>query len=453
VAGPRGWEAARVLKGMLSEPLEGYLWLSARYGDAVRVPFAPGRSFFLLGRPEHAEHVLAAGQDNYKKAFTYRPLRMLVGDGLLTADGEHWRRHRRLVQPVFSRREVTSFGPLMTAAARRLSRRWGERADGSPVDVAGEMSALALEIAGQALFSSDLAEDARQVRRAMSIGQQVAILATLLPVNWGPHATQIVKAAAWRLTGVREGVDGPVRRMLAERRAAYETTSEPRDLLDVLVRARDEQGRTLTDAEIGDELATFLLAGHETTSNALAWSLALLSAYPGARQRMEEEADRVLGDRDPTAADVDRLTWTRAVARETLRLYPPAWTIERDALADDEVAGVHVPRASLVVISPYLIHRHHEFWPDPAGFDPCRFLPGGHGDPAVRHRYAFIPFGGGRRACIGASFAELEMVIVLASIARRFRLELTAAGIPLPLARVTLQPGRALPMRLSHRRR
>jgi cytochrome P450 len=262
----------------------------------------------------------------------------------------------------------------------------------------------------------------------------------------------VVKAAARRIGRIGEGVEGPVGRLIATRRAGGDHDGPSRDLLDVLLRARDERGEALTDAEIGDEVTTFMLAGHETSANALTWALALLSAYPAARRRLEEELDAVLGERDPDAADVDRLPWARAVVAEALRLYPPAWTIERDAVADDDVAGVPVPAGSLVAISPYLVHRHPGFWPDPAGFDPRRFLPGGSGDASTRHRYAFIPFGGGKRACVGASFAELETVLVLATIARRFRLELTARGVPAPVAQVTLRPGRHLPMRLLRRR-
>jgi cytochrome P450 len=451
VPGPGGAEAARILAGMLGDPLAGYLRLAARYGDVVRVPFAPGRWWFLLSRPEHAEHVLAANQDNYVKAFTYRPLRALVGNGLLTSEGERWRRHRRLVQPVFSRREVTGFGPQMTASARRLAGRWDRLAEGALVNVAREMSALTLEIVGLALFGTDLTGDAAQLGRAMSVGQRAVVLTTFLPIGWGPASTRMVKAAARRLGGTAEGVEGPVGRLVAARRAGGERAGAPGDLLDVLLRARDEVGRPLTDGEVCDEVATFMLAGHETTANTLAWSLALLSAFPAARQRLEEELDAVLGDRDPAAVDVARLPWARAVVSEALRLYPPAWTIERDALASDHVAGTPVPAGSMVAIPPYLVHRHRGFWPDPAGFDPRRFLPGGTGDAATRHRYAFIPFGGGRRACVGASFAELETVLVLATIARRFRLELTARGMPAPRAQVTLRPGRGLPMRLRHR--
>jgi cytochrome P450 len=447
VPGPGGGEAARVLAGMLGDPLAWYVRLAARYGDAVRVPFAPRRAFFLLSRPEHAEHVLAANQDNYVKAFTYRPLRALVGNGLLTSEGEAWRRHRRLIQPAFSRHEVSRSGPCMAAAARRLARRWDGLADGTLVDVAGQMRALALEIAGLALFGADLTDDADQLGRAMTAGQRVAVVATLLPIRWGPRSTRLVKAATRRLGRTPEGIDGPVNRLVAARRAGGGSGEASGDLLQVLLAARDEQGRPLTDAEIGDEVATFLLAGHETSANALAWSLALLSAHPWARRQLEDELDAVLGDRDPDAADVAALPWTRAVVAEALRLYPPAWTVERDALGDDDVAGTPVPAGNLVVISPYLVHRHSEFWPDPAGYDPDRFMPGG----PSRHRYAFIPFGGGRRACVGAAFAELETALVLATITRRFRLELTARGMPAPVAQVTLRPGRSLPMRLRRR--
>ena len=299
------------------------------------------------------------------------------------------------------------------------------------------------------------------------------------PLPWGPRSTRALRALARRVGHTSEGIEGPVGRIVAGRRAVRRApadgtapggtdaaaTGAAGDLLDVLLDARTPDGSPLTDAEIGDEVATFLLAGHETTANTLSWTMALLSAYPSARQRLETELDSVLGDRDPEASDADQLPWTRAVVAEAMRLYPPAWTIERNALADDDVSGVHVAAGSLVAIPPYLVHRHPDFWADPAGFDPRRFLAdapsvadatAGHGDghPAghPRHRYAYIPFGGGRRACVGASFAELETVLVLATIAQRYRLELTVRGIPAPTANVTLRPGRGLPMRLQPRR-
>jgi cytochrome P450 len=465
VPGPRGAAAAAALGRLMRSPLDGYVRLAARYGDTIRLPYSPHSSFYLLSRPEHAEHVLAANQDNYVKAVTYRPLRALVGDGLLTSEGERWRRHRRLVQPVFSRRHVTVFGPVMTGAAQRLAARWDGLANGTVINVAGQMSALTLEIVGVALFGSDLTDDADEVSRAIDAGQRVAVLATFLPLPWGPRSTRALRAVARRVGRTPEGIEGLVTRILPERRAAGRSIAggkngDGRDpavaagaLIDALQTAAGPDGPPLTDAEIGDEVATFMLAGHETTANSLSWTLALLSAYPWARDQLETELDSVLGDRDPEAGDAGNLPWTRAVVSEAMRLYPPAWTIERNALADDEVGGTAVPAGSLVAVPPYLVHRHPDFWPDPSGFDPRRFLVsgGGHGAGEPRHRYAYIPFGGGRRACVGASFAELETVLVLATVARRYRLELTVRGIPVPIANVTLRPGRTLPMRLVRR--
>jgi enediyne biosynthesis protein E7 len=454
VSGPSAARAPAVIATLVRSPLDGYRGLAAAYGDSVRVPIGPRSAFFLLSRPEHAEHVLAAAQDNYVKAVTYRPLRALLGDGLLTSEGDRWRRHRRLVQPMFSRRDVRAFGPAITAATRRLLERWDELPDGCHVDVAASMSGLALAVVGSALFGADLGGETDAVGRAIDAGQRLATVASFLPVPWGPRSSAALKLAVRRVSRTPDGIDGPVDRVIAVRRAKLRTAVPPdrhRDLLDVLLTARAEDGTTLTDAEVRAEVSTFLVAGHETSANTLSWALTLLSAFPAARARLEDEVDSVLAGREPQPADLDRLPWTAAVISEALRLYPPAWTIERNALADDSVAGIAVPAGSLVAVPPYLVHRHGEFWPDPAGFDPGRFRPAGDAPAAARPRYAYIPFGGGRRACVGQAFAELETGLVLAAVAQRYRLELTGAGLPKPTANVTLRPGRGLPMRLTRR--
>lgn len=467
VAGPSGRASAVVLASVARSPLDGYIGVFTRYGDTVRVPMGPLSPRFLLSRPEYAEHVLVTHQDNYVKPFTIKGIRALIGDGLLTSEGETWRRHRRLVQPAFSRREVVTFGPAVTDAARRMLSSWARLPDGARLDMAERLSALTLDIAGHALFGADLTGDAEQVRRSVAAAQRVALAAGLLSIPWGPRSARAVKATATLLGRTSDGIDGLVQRLIAERRrelgsaesAAADPPAARRDLLDILVTARAEDGAPLTDEEVGAEVATFLTAGHETSANALSWTLALLSAFPAARARLEEEVDWVLGGREPEAADVARLPWTASVISEAMRLYPPAWTIERNAVGDDNVAGVDVPAGSLVTVSPYLIHRHPEFWPDPAGFDPARFLPADQVNQtavtrppgAERPRYSYIPFGAGRRACVGQSFAELETALVLAAITQRYRLELTAAGLPKPVANVTLRPGRGLPMRLTRR--
>jgi len=459
IAGPSGPGSAVIFASVARNPLDGYLGVFTRYGDTVRVPMGPFSDRFLLSRPEYAEHVLVTHQDNYVKPFTVKGIRALMGDGLLTSEGETWRQRRRLVQPVFSRRQVTAFGPAITDAARRALSTWARLPDGARLDVAVEMSTLALDVVGRVLFSADLTGDVSQMRRSIVVGQRVALVAGLLSMPWGPRSARAVKATATWLSPAPDGVDGLVRRLIAERREELGSPGRRRDLLDILVTARTEDGAPLTDEEIAAAVATFLLAGHETSANALSWTLALLSAFPAARARLEEEVDWVLGGREPEAADVTKLPWTASVISEAMRLYPPAWTIERNAVADDSVAGVDVPAGSLVTVSPYLIHRHPEFWPDPAGFDPARFLPADQVNQAAvtrppgaeRPRYSYIPFGGGRRACVGQPFAELETALVLAAITQRYRLELTAAGIPKPVANVTLRPGHGLPMRLTRR--
>jgi cytochrome P450 len=232
-----------------------------------------------------------------------------------------------------------------------------------------------------------------------------------------------------------------VEQLLTRRR---ERAGDARDLLTLLTAARDADGRGLGEREIRDEVSTFLVAGSETTAMALTWSLALLSAYPQARQRLEDEVDAVLGD---GPADPDKLPWTSAVVSEAMRQYPPAWTLERTAVADDEVGGTPVPAGSMVAVPPYLIHRNPAVWPNPAGFDPDRFL-----SPAPeRHRYAWIPFGGGKRGCIGAGFARQEAVLVLARLCRHYRLDLVGTGLPRPRGFVTLRPAGPVRMRLTRR--
>ena len=447
--GPRGADAVRTLARIVTgRPLEACTGLFARYGDTVYLPVRPWEGLYVLSRPDQAEHVLATSQGNYVKPFTYRPLRMMLGDGLLTSEDAVWRRHRRIIQPVFSSRNVASFAADMDSGARRAVGRW----TGSQViDVASEMSALTLDVVGRALFSADLAAHAPSLRRSLAAGQRLALLGAFAPIPWGPRSTRVVRAAVGRIGAgaVPQQVDLLIsrRRDQAGARGGEGDGREgagPRDLLGLLMAARDSDGHALSDPEIRDEISTFLVAGHETTAVALTWSLALLSAYPQARQRLEDEVNAVLGN---GPADPEKLPWTTAVISEAMRLYPPAWTIERTAVDHDDVCGTPVPAGSMVAVLPYLIHRNPDVWPNPAGFDPDRFLPGA----PQRHRYAWIPFGGGKRGCIGAGFARLEAVLVLARLCRHFRLDLTGPGLPQPRGFVTLRPAAPVRMRLTRR--
>ena len=436
--GPRGAQAAKVLaKFAAGRPLQACTWLFARYGDTVYVPAPPWEGLYIFSRPEQAEHVLAANQENYVKPFTYRPLRMLLGDGLLTADETTWRRHRRIIQPLFSTPSVASYAAQMDAAAQRAIRRW----DGGPqmTDLATEMGALALDVAGQALFGTGLLASAPPLRRTLAAGQWLVLLGALLPVPRGTRSAGAARTLARRL-----GAGAVQEQVTALMAAGKQQPDAVHTLSGRLATARDADGSALSDQEIRDEIATFLVAGYETTAMALTWTLALLSAHPQARRQVEAEADAVLGD---GPADPARLPWATAVVSEAMRLYPPAWTLERTAVGDDDVCGTAVPAGSMVAVLPWLIHRNPAVWPNPAGFDPARFLPGA----ADRHRYAWIPFGGGKRGCIGAGFARQETVLLLARICRHYRVDLASTALPPPRGYITLRPAGPVPARLTRR--
>ncbi|WP_034267528.1 cytochrome P450 [Haloechinothrix halophila] len=442
-----GREALRLLPTLRADPLTAISELIRTHGDVVRVPLPRGNQLVLTSRPELVAHVLVSNQDNYRKARTYRPLTEVLGNGLLTNEGESWAHQRRLVQPMFARRRIDAFAPAMVDAASTAMDRWAALGSGSVVDVADEMSALTLDVVGRALFSADLSGEASQMAPALETVLESFVKVVRHPLfllvpdyhRWPTPARLRARGAEQHLRGV---VDG-----LISSRRAESAGREDTDLLDALLAARDDDGNPLDEQQIRDELMTFLLAGHETTANALAWTLLLLSRHPAARDRLVAEVDDVLSGRPATAADMNKLEWTSAVLSESMRLYPPAWMIEREARDADDLDGIRVPPGSIVATPPYLVHRNPDHWPNPEGFDPHRFLPGA----ADRHRLAYLPFGGGRRQCIGGGFAMLEAVLLLATITQRFELDLVPGHQPQALTAVTLRPANGIPMTVRPR--
>ncbi|HET9142742.1 cytochrome P450 [Actinophytocola sp.] len=439
--GPRGRAALAMLPRLRRDPLELISTLFRDYGDRVTVPSVGGHLVFLLSNPDDVAHVLVANQANYVKAPTYRPLKELLGDGLLTNEGESWARQRRLVQPMFARRHVLGFAPAMSGAATRLLDGWAALPDGTVVDAAAEMSELTLDVVGRTLFGADLTGEADGMGPALT-----TVLAAYMKVVRSPLFWLVPNFEKWRTPNRRRSeraeahLRAVVDRIIAARRA--QPGPDRPDMLDMLLAA------DMTEDQVRDELMTFMLAGHETTANALAWTLYLLSTHPQARDRLAAEVDDVLAGRAPVAEDADKLEWTAAVVSESMRLFPPAWIIERQPTADDTVAGMRIPAGSIVITSPYLVHRNPAHWPNPEGFDPARFLPDA---AAGRHRYAFLPFGGGRRQCVGGGFAMLEATLLLAAITQRFRLDLVPGARPVPQPTVTLRPGGGIPMALYRR--
>jgi cytochrome P450 len=437
---------------------------------------APLAQFMLIRNPERARHVLLSNQDNYIKGAEYDLLAVGFGRGLVTElDEDLWRRHRRLVQPVFAKRHVDGFAPKMTDAAITATERWErERGDGRPLDIAAEMNALTLDIIGRTMFGADftgpIAEDSRQAFARLLkafgrglIGGSGQLARAIARILWrfGPHRLQeqdprlvikvlrlglrIAQPRTYRgLVRLEQLVD----RLIASYHDAGQHTED--NLLALLMQARDpDTGERLTDAEVRDELMTFLGAGHETTASGLAWTWKLLAEHPLASERLHAELDEVLDGRPPTAADLPQLPWTNAVVQESMRLYPPVMALTRVAVRDDEIAGIKIPAGTTVGILIHGIHHHPAVWPDPRRFDPARFMPAAAPPPS---KQALMPFGAGKRMCIAAGFASMEAALIVATIAQRCQLDL----VPQPPIRrentFTGGPEGALWMKLSPRR-
>ena len=402
-------------------------------GDVTRLRFVVLPAH-LLAHPDHVRHVLVDHHRNYdKQTKGFDVLRLVLGNGLLTSEGDFWKRQRRIAQPAFHKERIASFGEVMVRAAEDTARRFDEVAKrGGTLDVAAEMMRLTLRIAGETLLSTDVTSEADTVGASVSVLLNEAnsrILRPIdVPLSWPTPHNKI-------LLGAVESLDRVVGRMIEDRRRM---TERPNDLLTMLMEARDEEtGEGMTDQQLRDEVLTIFLAGHETTANALAWTFYLLSKHPGVGRRLAAELASTLRGRAPDVADVGKLVYTNAVLKESMRLYPPAWIIGRRAVEPDVIDGYDIPRDSFVFVSPWITHRHPAFFPNPEGFDPDRFLPE---NAASIARNAYFPFGAGPRICIGQGFAMLEAALLLATLWQRFHLDLVSSHPVIPQPSITLRP-------------
>lgn len=418
-----------------------------------------GPSVVFLRDPEHVRHVLVTNQDNYVKNNAYRILAVLLGRGLLTNfDREDWQRQRRLVQPLFAKRHLAPMAEHMTAATEDFVARMAPLAEGTPtIDVNDAMMELTLDVVCRALFGTATDNALRQTvgdamdtllaaaQANLRVGGTYEVIARTPGISF--DALLRLRQVHWRRAQRAKAVLDGVVHGLIDRRVQH-PDPEASDLLSLLLSARDEEeggdGRAMDRERVRDEVMTFLGAGHETTANALTWLWYTLSQYPEARRRMEAEVDEVLQGRTPTFEDVDRLPWTNACLQEAMRLHPPVPAFTRAAIASDEVGGVHIPRGSTVVTSPYLLHRNPRLWENPEGFDPERFMPGATG-PA-RPRLAFMPFGAGRRICVGQGFALMEGVLLAAMLTQHLRFDLAPAARIQGDVAITLRPRDGMPM-------
>jgi cytochrome P450 len=430
------------------DPLGFLLDGMRRYGDVCRFHFGPLLSH-LVSHPDHVRRVLLDNARNYPRSWHYGRTKVVVGEGLVTTEGAVWRRLRRMSQPAFHHDRIAALAGSMTDAIGAMLDRWRAHArvaPGEPVDVAAEFAGLTLRIVGRALLGIDLIGEADRITRAVTTSLEYLEyrIINLLVIPPGVPTPRNLRARR----ALRE-LDDVIAGILAGRRA--EPGRVAGDLLAMLLAVRDEEaGEGLTDRELRDQVITFIGAGHETTAVSLAWTIALLCRHPEADDRLRAEVAGAVGGRTPTVADLPRLAYTRRVIEESLRLYPPVYATVRDAMADDEIGGYHIPARSMVVLSSYVTHRHPEFWPDPEAFDPDRFLPE---RSAGRPRFAWYPFLGGPHQCIGQEFAIMEMVLAVAMIAQAFRFQLAPGARVEPRPMVTLRPRGGVPVVLQARDR
>ncbi len=419
--------------------LPGLTFLHRKYGTFVRTRLP--LQLYFISDPACVEEILVKKPELFRKDRTSRLLARVVGNGLLVNEGDSWRRQRRLLQPAFHQRQLQSYAAVMVAAAERAVAGWQA---GQVRDVHQEMMGVTLNIVAETLFGADVSGDAGRIGGIISglmeeFGRILGLAAIFQPPVWVPTA------ANRRFRAAARQLDAVILRIIeARRRETGDSRGD--DLLSLLVRARDEEGGAMSDAQVRDEAVTLFLAGHETTALALTYALYLLAALPDRQARLGDELRRVVGDRRPEMGDLENLTYTDAVVLEAMRLYPPAWVVARQALAAVEIGGYSFPKGAEFVMSPWVIHRDRRNFDDPEAFNPERW----EGDLARRlPRFAYFPFGGGPRVCIGNRFAMMEAKLVLAVVARRFRFEVTPETKLTLLPSVTLRPRHGIRLRLA----
>ena len=434
---------------MRADPLGLLVRARASHGDIVNMHLGP-YPIYLLFDPEHVLHVLQKNPANYLKD-GYEHLEPMVGRGLLSSEDELWREQRRLIQPAFHKKRIEGMAETMTDATGAMLTRWREHLRKEPegalvVDVNREVSRLTLEIVGRTLFGSGFGEEA-SVR-----GERALALVFRLGFDRAGRFPQIPFGVPTpknlRYHRAVRVMDEMVYSLIDERRNEGSSGGEG-DLLDMLLAARHEEGG-ITEKQLRDEVLTILGAGYETTAKALCWTLYLLEKNPEAAREMRDELGGVLGGRTATADDFARLTYTRMVIQESMRLFPPVWGLSRLLKEADEVGGYRIPKGNRVIVSSYVTQRRPDLWPEPERFDPERFREAPRMDrpPPGLPRYAYFPFSGGPRQCIGANFASMEAVLVLATIAQAFELSVVPGHPVEPEPSFTLRPRHGLPMTL-----
>ena len=412
---------------------------ASEFGDVVKFAMGP-KTLYFFNHPDHAKHVLADNAANYHKGIGLAEARRLIlGDGLLTSEDEVWKHQRRIIQPAFRRDRLAGFASVVTDAGHTLAARLSARV-GDTVDLSEEMTRLTMTVLGKSLLDADLSP-LRMLGPAFEVAQDRAMFEM---VSLGAVPLWLPVPRNHRFRRARAQLEDAVEVLVAGR--AYARGGDGTDLLSMLADAYSgERDASKRWRVLRDELITILLAGHETTASTLSWTWYLLSTHPEAEAAIHAEAVEVLGDRTPGHEDLARLPYTTTVIQEAMRLYPPVWGLTRKSLAADVVGGYRVPAGADVMISPYTLHRHPGFFPDPDQFRPERFATSA---AVTTHRYAYIPFGAGPRVCVGSHLGMMEATLIAAMVARDFRFELAAGARPQPEAMLSLRVRGGLPVRV-----
>ncbi|MFE0375561.1 cytochrome P450 [Streptomyces inhibens] len=454
IPGPAGLPVLGSMLDLRRDSLSTFLTAQREYGDVVRLEAGPPglRSVFhAVFAPEGVQQILASQAANFRKDHPlYEEVRQAFGNGLLTSQDADYLRQRRLVQPLFTKRRVDSYASAVTAEADSLVDRW-RTTEGGTVDLVTEMNRLALRTVARILFGLDSEQAVDAIHRCAPVINAYVVRRAYVPVKvpreWPTPGNLRARAATDELNALCD-------RIIGDRRAAAGTTGDDEagegdDLLSLLAAAGNVQDGSLDATEVREQVLIFLLAGHETTATSLAFTLHLLARHPEEQARVREEIDRVLAGRTPTAADLDRLPYVTQALKESMRLYPAAPVVSRRAVEATEIGGFRIPAGADVVVAPWVTHRNPRLWEDPERFDPRRFAPERE---AERHRYAWFPFGGGPRACIGQHFSMLESVLALAMLLRSYELQAVDEEVPVA-AGITLQATGPARVRLRPRER
>jgi cytochrome P450 len=421
-------------------PLPYFQNLAKQYGDISYFKIGPQEAYFL-NHPDLIKDVLVTNNQNFMKGLVLQRSKRLLGEGLLTSEGEFHRRQKRLAQPAFHRQRIATYADVMTAYAMRTSDRWR---DGDTLDMSHEMMRLTLAIVGKTLFDADVESESGEVGDAMNV---VMELFDTLTMPFFELLQKLPLPQLRRFDSAREKLDRIIYRLIHERRRSG---VDHGDLLSMLLLAQDEEddGGRMTDQQLRDELLTIFLAGHETTANALTWTWYLLSQHEDVEKKLHEELDKVLSGRLPSFEDVAQLRYTEMVLAESMRLYPPAWAVGRLSTVDCEIGGYDVPARSLVVMSQYVMHRDERYYSDPLVFDPLRWRPEVR---ELRPQFSYFPFGGGPRRCIGEGFAWMEGVLLIATLAQQWRMRLVPHHPVALKPLITLRPKHGMRMTISRR--